>query len=189
MEQKLRVKRNFMKLILIDGGPASGKNTLGTLLVEKLREAGNKTILLDLDTYVEEFNPSWIWENKKQEENDQQKARMNFTKDIRRYLKENYIVIAIGERILTTNDLSVFIDKLKIACSVYLYHLSISLALRKQRLHQRGSHSLIDLEKDQKERDEIKNWQGYIYKNINSAEEDALNLFRLIQDHKGIVGL
>lgn len=154
-------------------------------MAEKLREVGNKTILLDLDTYVEEFNPSWIWENKKQEENDQQKARMNFTKDIRKHLKENYIVIAIGERILTTNDLSVFIDKLKVTCSVYLYHLNLPLALRKQRLHKRGPHSLIDLEKDQKEREKIKTMPGYIYKNTNSPEEDASNMLQLIQNNEG----
>lgn len=69
-----------MKLILIDGGPASGKNTLGTLLVEKLKTTGENVILLDLDSYVERINPSWIWSNKDQERQDQLKARENFAK-------------------------------------------------------------------------------------------------------------
>lgn len=176
-----------MKLILIDGGPASGKNTLGTLLVDKFQKQGTKTILLDLDNYVEEFNPKWIWENKQQEENDQLKARINFAKDINKYLKDDFIVIAIGERFLTKDDVIQFISKPEVTCPVYLYHLNIPLALRKQRLHQRGPHSLIDLEKDQRERDEIKNWPGYIYENINSPEEDSENLYKLMQENKGLM--
>ena len=74
-----------MKLILIDGGPASGKNTLGKLLVDQFNKNGEKAILLDLDSYVEEFNPKWIWESKEQEEKDHLNARVNFVKDINKY--------------------------------------------------------------------------------------------------------
>lgn len=42
-----------MRLILIDGGPASGKNTLRSLLVIKLKTQKENTVLFDLDTYVE----------------------------------------------------------------------------------------------------------------------------------------
>lgn len=178
-----------MKLILTDGGPASGKNTLGTLLIDKFRKHGEKAILLDLDNYVEDFNPKWIWENKQQEEKDQSNARVNFIKEINKYLKDNFIVIAIGERFLTKEYVTQFINQLEITCSVYLFHLSVSLALRKQRLHQRGPHTLIDLEKDQKERDAIKNWPGYVYDNINSPQEDADNLYKLIQENKGLIQL
>jgi len=71
-----------MKLIIIDGGPASGKNTLGNLLVQEFQKQDNKVVLLDLDTYVEEFNPKWIWENEQQKEKDQLNARINFAKDV-----------------------------------------------------------------------------------------------------------
>ena len=178
-----------MKLILIDGGPASGKNTLGLLLSEKFNKLGNKATLLDLDTYVEQLNPKWIWENEQQKNIDQLKARENFAKDIKKYLQDDFIVIVIGERFLTKNDFSIFFNKLEIVCHVFLYHLSVSLSQRKQRLHDRGPHSLIDLEKDQKDRDEIKVWPGYIYKNINLPEEDATNLFRLIQTGKGLIDI
>ena len=47
---------------------------------------GGKAILLDLDTYVEQFNPHWIWDNDQQKEKDQLNARVNFTKDIDKYL-------------------------------------------------------------------------------------------------------
>ncbi|OGG30931.1 hypothetical protein A3I51_01020 [Candidatus Gottesmanbacteria bacterium RIFCSPLOWO2_02_FULL_38_8] len=176
-----------MKLILIDGGPAQGKNTLGTLLVENFRKQGNKTILMDLDSYVEEINPSWIWKYKRLEENDQLKARENFAKDINKYLQENYIIFIIGERFLTKKDVVVFCSRLKITYPVYLYHLSIPISLQKERLHNRGPHSLIDIEKDQKERDEIKIWPGYVYQNINSPEIDAKNLMKLIQIGQGII--
>lgn len=33
-----------MQLILIDGGPASGKNTLGKLLIDEFHRLGNKAI-------------------------------------------------------------------------------------------------------------------------------------------------
>ena len=178
-----------MKLIIIDGGPASGKNTLGVLLSKKFRKLGSKAMILDLDTYVEQLNPKWIWGNKQQENKDQLKARENFAKDIKKYLQDDFIVIVIGERFLTKNDLSAFLSKLEIICHVYLYHLSIPLSLRKQRLHDRGPHSLIDLKKDQKDRDEVKIWPGYIYENINSPEEDAINLFRLIQNKKGFIDI
>lgn len=176
-----------MKLILIDGGPASGKNTLGRLLVEKFQKRGEKALLLDLDQYVEEFNPKWIWENKKQEESDQLNARINFAKDIDKHLKNNFSVIAIGERFLTRDSVVKLTSRLGTASSVHLYHLSIPFNLRKERLHQRGPHTLIDLVKDQKERDLINDWPGYVYENINSPDKDAENLYKLIQDNKGLL--
>lgn len=142
-----------MKLIIIDGGPASGKNTLGVLLAEKFNNLGTKAILLDLDTYVEELNPEWLWENEQIKNMGKLKTRENFAKDIRKYLQDDFTVIVIGERFLTISDLSVFFNKLEIVCQVFLYHLDIPLSLRKQRLHDRGPRSLIDLEKDQKDRD------------------------------------
>jgi uridine kinase len=64
-----------MKLILIDGGPASGKNTLGDLVVKEFNNFKENAVLLDLDTYIEKFNPKWIWTDEKQKEKDQQNAR------------------------------------------------------------------------------------------------------------------
>ena len=176
-----------MKLILIDGGPASGKNTLGARLLEKLNKAGNKTTLLDLDTYVEQLNPNWVWKNEQQKNHDQLKARENFAKDINKYLQNGFIIIVIGERFFDKKGLSVFINRLEIDCPVYLYHLDVPLSLRRQRLKDRGPNSLIDLEKDQKDRAEVKVWPGYIYRNINSPEEDAANLFNLFQNEKGLI--
>jgi len=177
-----------MKLILIDGGPASGKNTLGTLLVQKFTEPSNKFILLDLDVYVEEINPSWIWEDKQTKRIDQQKARENFAQDIDKYLQRGFSVIAIGERFLTKEDIVNFIKRLKVTCATYyLYHLSPPLELRKQRLEQRGPCSLIDLEKDQRERDSNAKWYGFVYENINSPIEDAENILGLIQKDEGLL--
>ncbi|OGH37757.1 MAG: hypothetical protein A2905_06720 [Candidatus Levybacteria bacterium RIFCSPLOWO2_01_FULL_36_10] len=178
-----------MELILIDGGPASGKNTIGTLLVKKFLKNGIKSILLDLDTYVEEINPSWIWKDKQQENIDQLKAREKYIRDINKYIIEDFTVISIGERFLTKEDLNAFISRLSTTCPIFLYHLSVPLYLRKQRLHKRGPHSLIDLEKDQKERDSIQKWYGYIYENVNSPEEDVLNLSDLIQQKIGLLNL
>jgi len=177
-----------MKLILIDGGPASGKNTLGELLVSKLQELGAKAILLDLDTFVERYKPDWVWENKEQEENDQIKARVNFHNEINKYLQEGWDVIAIGERLLTKSSVNNLVSKITTNCSVYLFHLTVQFIIREHRLHSRGPHSLIDLEKDQKDRDAVKEWPGYIYENINSPEEDTNNLFLLIQQGKGLYG-
>ena len=178
-----------MKLILIDGGPASGKNTLGDLLVKKFNNSGDKAILLDLDTYVEQFNPKWVWDNKQHEEEDQLNARINITKDIDKYLKEDFIVFIIGERFLTEDDVTSFIDKLKIICPIYLYHLSIPFVLREKRLYERGAHSLIDLGKDQEDRDAVKDWLGYVYENISSPEVDASNLMALIQRGEGLLAI
>ena len=72
-------------------------------------------------------------------------------------------------------------------CPAYLYHLSIPIALRRQRLDQRGPHSFIDLDKDQKDRDAITAWPGYVYQNVNSPEIDASNLMKLIQDGAGLL--
>lgn len=176
-----------MKLILIDGGPASGKNTLGALLVEKFQQVKNKVILLDLDTYVERINPTWIWKNKNNEKKDQQEARRNFAIAIRKYLQEDYTVIAIGERFLTRTDIATFLNRIELSCPVYLYHLLVPISLRRKRLHERGSHSLIDIDKDQKERETITLWPGHVYKNINSPEVDVATLLELIQDSKGLL--
>lgn len=176
-----------MKLILIDGGPASGKNTLGALLVEQLRKDGNTVILLDLDTYVEKINPSWVWENKKNEERDQLQAREDFAADIQKFLQKNYTIIVIGERFLTKQDIAAFVNRIKIPCFVNLFHLSVPIDLRRKRLVERGTHSLIDIKKDQKERDAIALWPAYVYKNINSPEIDANNLAQLIHDLKGAI--
>lgn len=176
-----------MKLILLDGGPASGKNTLGNLLVQEFQKLTHKALLIDLDDYVEKINPSWVWENKQKEEEDQQNARKGFVKDIVEYLKQDFIVIAIGERFITKEDIVNFIDRLKITIPIYLYHLSTPFSVRKQRLIERGRHSLIDLEKDQRERDSNVKWYGYVYENISTPEIDAGKLFKLIQDNKGIL--
>jgi thymidylate kinase len=176
-----------MKLILIDGGPASGKNTLGIILVDDFNSRGDKSTLLDLDDYVEEFCPKWIWGDNKQKEKDLQNARANFIKDINKYLQENYIVIAIGERFLTKDNVMGYTSKLAPKCPIYLYHLSVPIELRKQRLDLRGPHSLIDLEKDQKDRDNITSWPGYIYQNVGSPIFDAKELIKLIQCNKGII--
>ncbi|MDO8435834.1 MAG: hypothetical protein Q7S82_00400 [bacterium] len=176
-----------MKLILIDGGPASGKNTLGELLITEFINSGKKAILLDLDTYVEQFNPKWIWKDKKEKEKDQLNARINIAKDIRKYLQEDFIVIVIGERFLAKKSVANFVDRLGVSCPTYLYHLSTPLPLREQRLHERGHHFLIDLAKDQKDRNEVKEWPGYVYENINSPEVDASHLISLIRKKKGLV--
>lgn len=178
-----------MKLILIDGGPASGKNTLGTLLVEKLKTTGENVILLDLDSYVERINPSWIWSNKDQERQDQLKARENFAKEIDDILQKDAKIIVIGERFLNKDDVTAFLKRLNTICPTFLFHLSIPIEIRKSRLEKRGPHSLIDLEKDQKDRDNIKVWPGYVYKNINLPEIDANNIMKLIQDGKGMIDL
>lgn len=176
-----------MKLILLDGGPASGKNTLGILLVQLFQKLNNNAVLLDLDKYVEQINPSWIWQNKQKEKTDQQKARNNFAKVINKYLQQDFIVIAIGERFITKKNIISFISKLKINFPIYLYHLSVPFSLRSQRLSKRGPHSLIDLEKDQRDRDLNTKWYGYIYNNINSPIEDAESIFKLIQNNKGLL--
>lgn len=174
-----------MKLILIDGGPASGKNTLGELLVDKLSELGEKAVLLDLDNYVEKYNSKWIWNNEQEKENDQLQARADIAKDVDKYLSKNITTFVIGERFLSRNDVNRFLERLKTAPPIYLYHLNTPFTLRQQRLHQRGSHSLIDLEKDQKDRDAVTGWPGYIYENIHSPEVDASRLLSLIQEGKG----
>jgi len=176
-----------MKLILIDGGPASGKNTLGKMLVNDFNEHRDKSILLDLDSYVEELCPKWIWKNNQQKEKDLLSARTNYINDINKYLQENFTIIAIGERFLTKGDVTRYTSKLAVKSQVYLYHLSVPIALRKQRLGERGPHSLIDLEKDQKDRDAVTSWPGCVYQNINSPEIDASNLMKLTQDGIGLV--
>ncbi len=176
-----------MKLILIDGGPASGKNTLGELLSDKLRKLGGRAVLLDLDAYVEKFNPKWIWDNEQEKDKDQFQARVDISKDIDKYLLGDFIIVVIGESFLSKDDVIRFVKKLKVASPVYLYHLSAPFFLRVQRLYQRGPHSLIDLEKDQKDRDAVSQWPGYVYENIHSPEVDASRLLSLIQEGNGLL--
>jgi hypothetical protein len=163
------------------------KNTLGTLLIEEFNKQGDKSILLDLDTFVEEFNPSRIWNDEQVKAKDQEAARVNFANNIDKYLEKKYIVIAIGERFLTKEDISNFIKRLKVTCPIYLYHLNTLFSLRKQRLHERGPHSLIDLDKDQKERDLNKKWYGYGYENSKSPYEDTVALTKLFENNKGLL--
>jgi len=54
-------------------------------------------------------------------------------------------------------------------------------------LDQRGPCPLIDLEKDQRERDLNEKWYGYVYENISSPIEDAENIMRLIQNDEGLL--
>ncbi|MDR3642457.1 MAG: hypothetical protein P4L74_02400 [Candidatus Doudnabacteria bacterium] len=179
----------FMKLILIDGGPASGKNTLGKILVEDFIAHGKKSILLDLDTYIEKFCPTWIWDNDHQKEDDLLKARADFTSDLNKFLAEGFIVIGIGDRFLIKEGVLRYSSKVTKKVPVYLYHLNVPFALRKRRLEQRGRHSLIDLYKDQQDRDKIESWPGYVYQNINSPEVDAAELEKLIDTDQGLLNI
>jgi len=176
-----------MKLILIDGGPASGKNTLGELLSDKLRRLGGRAVLLDLDAYVEKFNSKWTWNNGQEKDKDQLQARVDISKDVDKYLLDDFTIIVIGESFLSKDDVVRFVKRLKVIPPVYLYHLNIASALRERRLYQRGPHSLIDLERDQKDRDAVRQWPGYVYENIHSPEIDASRLLSLIQEGKGLL--
>jgi hypothetical protein len=175
-------------LIIIDGGPASGKNTLGALLVQKLEKQDHKVVLLDLDAYVEEINPSWIWEDRQKERINIQQARENFAQTIDGNLQQGFSVIAIGERFITKDDIAGFMNRLTGSCDTFhLYHLNPPFELRKKRLHQRGPCSLIDLEKDQREREANPKWYGYVYENSHSPIEDASTLLRLINNNAGLL--
>ncbi|PJE63171.1 hypothetical protein COU88_00935 [Candidatus Roizmanbacteria bacterium CG10_big_fil_rev_8_21_14_0_10_39_6] len=176
-----------MKLVLIDGGPASGKNTLGEILVADLNAIGEKSVLLDHDSYIEKLCSTWIWISDEQKESDLLSARISFIEDINKSLQQGFTVITIGVRFLTVGDVSIYTSKLAAKYPVYLYHLSVPLLLRKQRLNQRGPHSLIDLDKDQKDRDAITTWPGYVYHNVNSPESDAKELMKLIQANEGLI--
>ena len=158
-------------------------------MIQLFEKQNNKVILLDLDRCVEVFNPSWVWKDNQAKEKDLKKARVNFIDKINTHLQQDYIVIAIGERFLTKVDISNFITRLKIDSPIYLFHLTVPFSLRKDRLHKRGPHSLIDLEKDQKERDSNLKWYGYIYKNINTEQIDAQKLFQLIQNNHGLLNV
>jgi len=174
-----------MKLVLIDGGPASGKNTLGELIVKKLNETNEKAVLLDLDTYVERYNPRWIWDSEQQKELDQLNARKDIAKDIDEQFRNDRTVIVIGERFLSKEDVTRFMDRLESARSVQLFHLNVPFELREQRLYERGLHSLIDLAEDQSDRDAVKVWPGYVYANTHTPEEDAGSLIELIKNREG----
>ena len=176
-----------MKLILLEGGPAAGGNTLGERLVEGFRIQGEKSVLLDHDAYVEELCPNWIWPSQQQKEKDLSKARANHLNDINKYLAERFFVLAIGGVWLTNDDVRRYTSRLEVKTSVYLFHLNTPLSIRKQRLELRGPAPLIDLDKDQKERDQISSWPGHIYHNTNTPEMDAINLMKLINNGKGLV--
>ena len=176
-----------MKIILLDGGPASGKNTLGTIMVHEFEKQGANSILLDHDVYVERLNPTWVWKNEQVKIEDLENARTSFAQDIDKYLQQNFVVIAIGERFLTEVQITHFLDRLRTSTTAQLFHLSVPISLRKERLHRRGAHSLIDLDQDQKDRDSNARWLGYVYENSNSPEQDAMNIMKLVQDNYGFI--
>lgn len=176
-----------MRLVLIDGGPASGKSTLGQILVSIFKREGENAVLLDLDTFVERYCPTWTWENEQQKGQDLSKAREDFAKEIDKSLADSLTVIAIGDRFMTEEEVIQYTGKLTKKIPVYLFHLNVPFELREQRLHARGPHSLIDLEQDQKDRDAVKEWPGYVYENALSPEEDARILFKLIQQDNGLI--
>jgi shikimate kinase len=176
-----------MKLIFLEGGPASGKDVLGKKLVDCFRIQGEKSTLLDHDTYVEELRPTWVWLNEKSKAKDLKKVKIKYMKDINKYLANDFVVLAIGGTWLTDNDVKEYTSKLKMKTPVYLFHLNIPLNIRKQRLKQRGPAPLINLDKDQQQRDMITSWPGHIYQDINTPEIDAMNLMRLINQGIGLI--
>ena len=176
-----------MKLILLEGGPVSGKSTLGEKIVEQFRAQGKKSVLLDHDIYVEDLCPDWTWPDEASKEYDLDRARAVHLRDINRYLAENYIVLATGGVWLTQNDVNEYTSGLEVKVPVYLFHLDIPLRLRKQRFNRRGVTPLINLDNDQWERNGIATWPGHIYHNTDTPETDALNLMKLIDAGTGLV--
>jgi len=176
-----------MKLVLIDGGPASGKNTLGEILVDTFTQLGEKAILLDHDTYVEDLCPDWKWENTQQKELDLFTARQHFTAAIVEQIEKNTVIIAIGVRLFAKQDVEIYTRGISNEAQVYLFHLDVPFTLREERLRNRGPHSLINLAQDQADRDTVRFWPGYVYPNIHSPEEDAQQLFTLIQNSVGLI--
>ncbi len=176
-----------MRLILLDGGPASGKNTLGELIVAELNQQSVKAFLMDLDNDVESINPTWTWNDPRQESIDQEQARVNFARKIDSHLQQEVDVVAIGERFITKENITSFISRLTSSPKIQLFHLSVPYLLRESRLDERGPHPLIDLAKDQKDRDENTRWYGYVYENENVPTVDAQKIVELINDNQGLI--
>lgn len=176
-----------MKLILLEGGPASGKTTLGEKLVERFQAQGENSVLLDHDTYVEELCPDWTWPDEALKENDLARARAGHLKDINRYLAKNFVVVATGGLWLTAQDVSEYTSRLEVKTPVYLFHLDAPLDVRKQRLVRRGPAPRVNLDKDQEVRDAITSRPGHVYRNTAAPEREAANLMRLISAGAGLI--
>lgn len=177
-----------MTLIFIDGGPAAGKNTLGELLISNFSLlAGKKSVLLDMGRYIEHYCPKWVWNDPQREISDRLQAEIDMAKDIDESLQRKLITLVIGVRILNKESLTVFMKKIKTSCPVHLYHLVVPFELREQRLHQRGPHSIIDLAKDQKDRDAVSCWPGFVYNNVNTPVIDASALMEIILNGDGLI--
>ncbi len=85
-----------MKLILLEGSPASGKNTLGEIIVESYKAQREKVVLLDHDIYIDGLFPGWLRMSQQQKEREIIKARNKHLNEINKYLVEGFVVLAIG---------------------------------------------------------------------------------------------
>lgn len=176
-----------MKLILLEGGPASGKSTLGEMLVTQFRERGEKSVLLDHDTYVEELRPDWTWPDEASKKKDLAIAKEKHIREINRYLAERYTVLATGGVWVTSDDVHEYTVMLAGVVSVHLFHLNVPLNVRKQRFTGRGVAPQVNMDKDQKQRDRITSWPGHVYENTRTPEKDAANLMDLIDAGTGCI--
>jgi len=176
-----------MRLIFLEGSPASGKSTLGEKLVEGYKAMGRKAVLLDHDIYIDGLFPGWFQMSQQQKESEIIKARNKHLDDINKHLLEGFVFVAIGGIWLTNDDVTKYTNNLKVKTQVFLFHLDAPLEVQKRREVQRGHNPMIDLDQWQKERDQISSWPGYIYPNVNTPEIDAINLMKLINDERGVV--
>jgi len=129
-----------MQVLLLNGAIASGKTTIGVLLARRLRDAGQETLQIDLDDEVQDFSPTLCWMDEATRRRDWLLAREQAARKSDRALHAGQSVVVVGP-FFTGSEISGYVAHVTCRADLFLYSLTVPLAVRVARERSRGRNT------------------------------------------------
>lgn len=179
-----------IKIIILNGGVASGKTTVSKLVVKKLKKGNIDAVFIDLDDAVERLNPEFEWNSDKDRLRDWLSARKTCAIKTINNLKAGKEVIMVGP-FLTKEEISGYLRHINLKVNVFLFTLVIPLEVRLKRNNERKfSNPTEDLIMQQKTIDKLlPKVLGQKTTNLTSPKETAEKILEFIGKNKGRINL
>jgi thymidylate kinase len=172
------------KIIMINGLIASGKNTIGELLVKHFNENGTTAEFYDIDKAVEEINPTNTWGNEEDTLKVWLQARKNYAEKANN--SESEVIVVVGP-FFSKAEIKGYIDYIDKEIPLYLFMLDTPVDIRIERnKHRSRSNDPKDITDQEASYQKIKDsLYGGMVKNDGPMEETIKQITEQIDADQG----
>ncbi len=174
-----------MQIILINGLIASGKTTLGKLLVDEFTKKRIRASFIDIDDEVLQINSNFLWDNVVNKRKDWLKARRSAAIKANVNQRQGIITVIAGP-FFQRDEISGFVSFLKDDPVTFLFNLHLSLKVRlhrdKKRLH---TNDIATLKEQEQSFELLEERYGFDINNQNSTEEALKQIQCALAEDRG----